>query len=182
MRRQVHRHLLKQLFFFERAPAELFVLEQSGIAVQGAKEVREAIAEPTAQIRRAPAAELFDIGAKRKLIDVASPIFDPAQVGAGLAVVGDSHLGEQHGIVAEGRDNGLVDGVAGARDLLAKVTDAEDAVEALCAARIERAQRFGAIGEVADAAAELASFGRIGVGAPKFLTAYSPPKWLRSGE
>src|ERR1017187_7503775 len=101
----------------------------------------EAIAELAAKVHRAAgAAELFDEGAERELIDLASPILDPAQVRPRLPTlgdVGDGHLGDQYRIVAEGRDNRLVDGVAVARDFLAKVSHAENTIEAPCVARIE---------------------------------------------
>src|ERR1039458_7270087 len=117
--------------------------------------------------------------------------------------MGNGHLGDQHRIVAKGRDNRLVDGVAVARDFLAKVTHAENTIEAPCVARIESAQGFRPIGEVADAAAELASFGRIlveklrgafvlahlhGAGSGKYLSVIGRPvrvfaqaaaRWLR---
>src|ERR1019366_7654606 len=54
-----------------------------------------------------------------------------------------------------------VDGEVVACNFLAKVSHAENTIEAPCVARIESAQGFRPIGEVADAAAELASFGRI---------------------
>src|ERR1039457_5095378 len=124
--------------------------------------MREAVAELAAQFHRADAsAASFDVGAERELIDMASPILDPAQVRAGLSAIDDCHFGDQHRIVTEGCDNRLVDRVAVARDFLAKVSHAENTIEAPCVARIESAQGFRPIGEVADAAAELASFGRI---------------------
>jgi len=54
-------------------------------------------------------AKLFHEGTERELIQLASPIFDPAQGRIGGAIVGDRNLGKQYGIIAKGSKNDVID-------------------------------------------------------------------------
>jgi hypothetical protein len=117
--------------------------------------MREPVAERAPQFHHAGPAELFDIRAEGKLINLASPILDPSQRGSRRAVIANGHLRDQHRIVAERRHNRLVDRVTHARDLLAEITGAENALKPASATWIKRAKHFLAVGKIADPAAIL---------------------------
>src|SRR6266446_9646354 len=86
-----------------------------------------------------PAKSLHE-SAERKLILLAAPILDPAQVCIRLAAVGDGHLRNQYGIVTKGREDNLINCIILSRSFLAEVSDAENTLEALRIPRIVRAQ------------------------------------------
>ena len=95
------------------------------------------------------------------MIELAAPVFDPSQLRFRRPVVRDLDLRNQNGIIAEGRENYVVNAVALVPDFLATISDPENAVEAFRGARIERAQHRFPVDEISKTTGECTSLGCI---------------------
>src|SRR5215471_18294877 len=124
-------------------------------------------------IVQALAGETFHKRAEGKLIQLASPIFDPAEARFIPTGIGDSDLRKQDRIVAERRKDDLVDQVIFAIDLLAKISCAKHSIEALCTARIIGAESGLTVGQITEPASKTAMLGRVVV--QKFRRAFILP-------
>ena len=105
-------------------------------------------------IVHALAARTFHERPERKLIELASPIFDPAKARFLPAGIRDRDLRNQDWLVAERGKNDLVDHVAFVIDLLSKISLTKYSFEVLCIPRIVGAKRGLAVGQVPEAARE----------------------------
>lgn len=151
-------HALPDGVVLRRVTEELARFEQAALALDGLDAVRVALAEAAAELRRrAHAGPRLDEGAEGELVGLAAPVLDPAECGGRGAAVGDGDLGEQDGVVAEGGEDDLVDGVLCAGDALAETADAEDALESGLGG-VEGGEGFAAVGEPAQSAGVLGGF------------------------
>src|SRR5215831_5542109 len=119
--------------------------------------MREAHAEVAAVLVHALAGKAFHKRAEGKLIQLTSPIFDPAEAGLIATGIGDGDLRDQDRVVAERRKDRLVDHIVFVMDLLAKIARAKHAIEALCVARIIGAERGLAVGQITESSCEIAT-------------------------
>src|SRR6516164_7463685 len=90
------------------------------------------------QVMHALSAKHLHERPKRKLIQLAAPVFDPAQVGFRRTIVLDRDLRKQHRISAEGRKDCLIDPVSVTGALFAEIADPEYPFETLSVSRIKR--------------------------------------------
>src|SRR5579863_7384753 len=66
---------------------------------------------------------------ERKLILLAPPILNPAQVGVSSAVIAERHLRNQGRVVAKRRKDHLIDGVIPGCNSLAEISNPENSIE-----------------------------------------------------
>src|SRR5260370_810805 len=93
-------------------------------------------------------------GTERKLIDVAAPMLNPAQLGFRVATIGDADLRYQYRVVAKRRENHVIDRVVVDGNLLTKIPHPEDTIEVRRVSWIERAQHRLAICQITKASAK----------------------------
>src|SRR5436190_20290308 len=131
----------------------------------------ESRAKIAAQLVHVLSGEAFHEGAKRKLINLASPILNPTELQACSTSVSDRNLRDKNRLIAKRREDGLIDVVVAGSQLLSEVPNAENTVErwrtddTLVRNAIEhggacgiiRAKRTLPIGQVSEAARELAA-------------------------
>src|ERR1700730_16083455 len=85
--------------------------------------------EIASQFMHALPGESLHERAKRKLIELAAPVLDPAQAGFRFPAVGDADLRNQYRIITKRREDDLINRIVLSGNPLAKVSDSESPVE-----------------------------------------------------
>src|SRR5947207_725191 len=113
--------------------------------------MRKPCPKVAAQFVHALTAKAFHERAKRKLIQVTAPIFNPAQVGDAGSHVRNFYLRNQHWIVAERRENDLIKLVPRTRNSLAEISHSEYALK-IRVSGIRGTRNFFTIGQISESA------------------------------
>src|SRR5882724_6153887 len=104
-------HSLKPLLLGRIASEKLLAFEQARTVGDGAEVMRKAHPKVSPRLMDVLPGKKLNERPERELINLASPIFDPAQICFSRTRVRNRDLRNQHGIITERRKNDLINRV-----------------------------------------------------------------------
>src|SRR5258708_301848 len=154
-------HSPKPLLLGRITSEKLLSFEQARTVGDGAEVMRKARAKVSPRLMHILARKKLEERPERKLINLASPIFDPAEVCFSRTRVRNRDLRNQHGIVTERRKNNLINRICMARNFFAEIPNPKHAVKAVGVPGIKRPHGCCPIGKLSEPAGETSSLRRI---------------------
>src|SRR6266496_2031956 len=158
--REIGDRILKLPFFSRVAAEEVLAFQQSSAVGNRSELMAEAGSQLASQFVHVPSGS-FHEGAERELVNLASPIFNPAQIRVCCPGIRDRHLRDQQRVIAEWGKYDVVRSVFFSPNFLAKISNAKNAFEGLGIPRVEGAEYGFAVCQISKSATEVAPFRRV---------------------